>query len=265
MPESMKWRLFEFEDLEGFPSVIREGMTDYLRFLFNSTNLYKPIIPLLAEAYRKNGSQKIIDLCSGSGGSVERIQKGLSLYLEKQVPFVLTDKFPNIPSYKYLEEKTGGTFSYVNQSVDAINVSSNLNGFRTIFSGFHHFDKTVAKAVLKDAVDKKQGIAVFDGGDKNVLMILVILILHPLIFFFCTPFFKPFRVSRFVFTYLIPVIPFCTIWDGIVSVTRLYSPKELLSIAPDQTDAGYEWRSGKIKNQLGFNIAYLIGTPKNQN
>ena len=45
--------LFEFEDLSWFPDVIREGMTDYLRFIFTIGNLYKPIMPVLEDAYNK--------------------------------------------------------------------------------------------------------------------------------------------------------------------------------------------------------------------
>lgn len=260
-PPYMKPSLFEFEDLPGFPAVIRQGMTDYLRFIFNTANLYKPITPILAQGLEKTNSRTVIDLCSGSGGPVEQIQKNLSENLKKDVWFVLTDKFPNLPAYKFFKKKTHGKISCSETGVDAMQVPANLNGFRTMFSGFHHFNTQQGQRVLKNAVEARQGLAIFDGGDKNIFIILAMLILHPLIFLFCTPFFRPFRLSNIIFTYLIPIIPFCTLWDGIVSITKLYSPKELLqmgkSAGPD-----YHWRAGKTKNRFGMSIAYLIGYPK---
>lgn len=257
----MKIRLFEFEDLPRFPNVIREGMTDYLRFLFNIANLYKPATSILANSFSQSKATHIIDLCSGSGGSVEKMQSALSAHLNVPVKFILTDKFPNITSYKFLEEKSGGHISFIDSPVNAANVPEDLKGFRTIFSGFHHFNETTAKAVITDAVDKREGIAIFDGGDKNIFMIMAIIIAHPIVFFFCTPFFRPFRLSRFFFTYLIPVIPLCTIWDGIVSVLRLYSPGQLLKMAEKSSGNNYKWQSGKIRNRFGLSITYLTGVP----
>ncbi|MGZ3921255.1 MAG: class I SAM-dependent methyltransferase [Bacteroidia bacterium] len=256
----MKLRLFEFEDLPWFPTTIRQGMTDYLRFVFNTANLYEPVTGILVDSLEKSSSAAVIDLCSGGGGTIEKIQQNIKQYYKKDIHFVLTDKFPNKPAFKLLHEKTNGRIFYSDQSIDATAVPGHIKGFRTIFSGFHHFDKQTALLVIKDAVNSNEGIAVFDGGDKNLKIILAIVLGHPLIFFFCTPFFKPFRLSRFLFTYLLPVIPLCTIWDGIVSITRLYKPSELTQLAKEAGPC-YHWNSGKVKNRFGMNITYLIGYP----
>ncbi|MBK8749040.1 MAG: hypothetical protein IPM04_14825 [Saprospiraceae bacterium] len=81
-------------------------------------------------------------------------------------------------------------------------------------------------------------------------MILGIILFHPLLFFLFTPFFRPFRISRLIFTYLIPIIPFCTVCDGIVSITRLYAPEHLERIARVHDEARYTWTSGQVKNSL---------------
>jgi hypothetical protein len=85
---------------------------------------------------------------------------------------------------------------------------------------------------------------------------------HIIFFFFFTPFFRPFRFSRLLFTYIIPVIPFCQIWDGIVSIIRLYKPEELLGIAKEVDSENYFWKAGKVKNKFGIRVTYLIGYPK---
>jgi len=253
--------LFEFEDLAWFPNTIRESMTDYLRYLITKVDFYRPIVPLIIEGMNNSGANQIIDLCSGGGGAIEQIQNELSAQSGMEIKIILTDKFPNTSAYQYLSAKTKGGISFHDTSVDAADVPATLKGFRTIFSGFHHFDKLTAKSVLKNAVEANSGIGVFDGGDKNILAVLAILVVHPLAFFFFTPFFRPFRFSRIFFTYIIPVIPFCTVWDGIVSIIRLYRPNELLQIASEITSENYFWKAGKMKCRYGLNMSYLIGYP----
>jgi hypothetical protein len=253
--------LFEFEDLGWFPNAIRESMTDYLRYLITTVDFYKPIVPLIIEGMNKSNSIQIIDLCSGGGGAIEQIQHELKRLNNSDIEIILTDKYPNTSAYEFLSAKSNGAISFNVTSVDATNVPVTLKGFRTIFSGFHHFDKVTAKSVLKNAVAAHSGIGVFDGGNKNFLAILFILLVHPLAFFFFTPFFNPFRFSRLVFTYIIPVIPFCTVWDGIVSIIRLYKPTELLQMARDVEPDTYLWSSGKMKSKFGLNVTFLIGYP----
>ena len=222
--------LFEFEDQSWFPELIREGMTDFLRFIFTHGNLYQPIVPLLADALQKANANSLVDLCSGSGGPIEQVAKLLTGQ-GTTIPITITDKFPNIPAYKLLHQKSGGRIRYIAYPVNAMQVPPAIKGFRTIFSGFHHFSKPAAKAILNDAIKAKEGIAIFDGGDKKLLFILSILLLQPIGFVLLTPFIKPFSWLRIFFTYVLPVIPACTIWDGIVSAIRLHSVKELSDIA----------------------------------
>jgi len=253
--------LFEFEDLAWFPNTIRESMTDYLRFLITKVDFYRPIAPLLIEGMNNSRTNQIVDLCSGGGGAIEQIRNELNEQSGMEIKIILTDKYPNTSAYQYLSAKTKGGISFIDNSVDAAYVPANLKGFRTIFSGFHHFNKLTAKSVLKNAVDANSGIGIFDGGDKNILAIIAIILVHPVAFFLFTPFFRPFRFSRLLFTYIIPVIPVCTVWDGIVSIIRLYRPNELLQIASEITSENYYWKAGKMKSGYGLNVTFLIGYP----
>lgn len=253
--------LFEFEDLAWFPNTIRESMTDYLRYLITKVDFYRPIVPLIIEGMTSTQANRVVDLCSGGGGAMEQIHDDLKQLSNAEVNIILTDKYPNISAYEFLSAKTNGAISFHDTAVDAADVPLTLQGFRTIFSGFHHFDESSAKAILKNAVDAKAGIGIFDGGNKNILAILAILIVHPIVFFFFTPFFKPFRFSRLLFTYILPIIPFCTVWDGIVSIIRLYKPNELLQIAKEVEPDTYQWSSGKMKSKYGLNVTFLLGYP----
>ncbi len=257
----MSIHLFEFEDFKWFPNAIRAGGTDYLRHFFKATNLYKPVIPLILNALEKSNETTIIDLCSGGGGPIEEVYKNLKKSAGQNFSIILTDKFPNINAYNYLKSKTKGQISFKNFSVDAEKVPMELKGFRTIFSAIHHFRPQAIKHILKNAVDSNTGIGIFDGGDKNILLLPGIIILHPIALFICTPFFKPFKFSRIFFTYIIPLIPLLTVWDGCVSILRLYKPKQLLKLAMEVENKNYVWKAGKVKNRFGLNVAYLIGYP----
>lgn len=262
----MKLRGFEFEDQSWFPATIRDGMTDYLRFLFNVFHLYKPVWPLVKEVLIKTDNTIILDLCSGSGGAMEGIYENLKHTYRKDIKIILTDLFPSLMIYQHLHDKTGGGISYVPVPVDACAVPLEMEGFRTLFSGFHHFHSSQARQIFSNAIACQKEIGIFDGGNKSLWMILTILIVHPLMLFFCTPFIKPFRISRLLFTYLLPVIPLCTVWDGIVSIARLYQPEEMEQIARGADfNNNYNWVSGKLKNKYGMSIAYLIGTPSIKN
>ena len=255
--------LFEFEDLKWFPDVIRSGMTDYLRYLLTALNFYKPVVPLVLDVLTKTNSKTVIDLCSGGGGAIQQVYDGLKMHSDN-IKVVVTDKFPNLEAYRFLEEHTKGGISFSEKSVDASDVPPELKGERTIFSGFHHFDPDFAKTILKNAVESNSGICIFDGGNKSIWMILGAIFIHPILFFIFTPFFRPFRFSRIVFTYLIPLIPLCTMWDGVVSILRLYQPEELYTIAKSLSD-NYEWRSGKVKSGFGLSVTFLTGYPKTKN
>jgi hypothetical protein len=258
----MKKPLFEFEDMPRFPDTIRRSMVDYLSFILLKADVYKPIVPLIAECLEHAGEKRVLDMCSGGGGPMLQVQANLEAVMQKPVPFTLTDKFPNISAFAHIEKISGGKISYIKEPVDATNVPAGIKGVRTCFSALHHFEPGQVKQILQNAIASKQPVAIFDGADKNLLIILAMILGHPVVFFFCTPFFRPFRFSRIFFTYIIPIIPVCTVWDGVVSILRLYRPKELEAIIAEVDDGSYTWQTGTKRHPLGFSVAYLTGYPK---
>jgi hypothetical protein len=257
----MKRCLFEFEDLSWFPSIIRESMTDFLRFFLKFTNFYDPITSVLAEGLSNTQETTILDLCSGGGGGIIKVYENLRLSGTQVDKIILSDKFPNLKAYQYLKENHQDFIDFIPQAIDAAEVPPYTKGFRVIFSAFHHFNPNYGKRVLKNAVSTGRGIAIFDGGDKNLLTMLSIIILVPVAFLLLTPFFRPFKFSRLIFTYLVPIIPLCTIWDGIVSITRFYTPDQLLQMSAEINAKNYRWKAGKLKNKFGMRVSFLLGYP----
>ncbi len=257
----MRLHLFEFEDQPWFPEVIRSGGTDYLRFLFMKTKMYQPVVPLIKASLKSSGESSIVDLCSGGGGYIAQIARDINQDENNKYRVLLTDKFPNIPAYEFIKKNNTAIINYSQQPVDVLNVPSQLEGMRVLFSAVHHFRPPQVQQILQQAVSAQKPIGIFDGGEKNILMLLGILLLHPVGMLLATPFLKPFKFSRLFFTYLLPLIPLYTIWDGLVSVLRLYTPRHLYSIAQKIPNSNYRWEYGKVKNSLGIRVTYLIGIP----
>lgn len=255
----MHLHLFEFEDFEWFPDVIRKGQTDYLHFMINKFNIYKPAAVIVKELIENSGKSDILDLCSGGGGGMNLFQGELEKITGKDITVTLSDKYPNTDAFEKIKSETGGKVNYLSKPVDALNVPDDKKYIRTIFSAFHHFKPVDAKKIIEQAVNCNAPIAIFEGAAKEVKNFLGILLFTPIIFLLITPFMKPFRWSRLFFTYIIPLIPVTTTWDGLVSILRMYTPEEMLEMANSVNKNSYIWRSGIIKNKIGTSIMYLTG------
>jgi hypothetical protein len=254
-----RYHLLEFEDLEKFPVKVRNGITDYLRFFISLLRLYSPVAGLLKDYMEKSGKTEILDLCSGGGGATMQIIDELDRITGKKHKVIQSDKFPNLESLKYVKNKTAGRIDFCETPVDAMSVPKELTGFRTIFSSFHHFEKSAAIKVLQNAADSNAPIGIFDAAERKWFYIFGVLLSTPLFTFTCSLFFKPFKWSRVFYTYIIPLIPLFALSDGIVSMLRIYNPKELIELTKNVKSNNYIWKSGTLKNKLGTRVTYLIG------
>lgn len=255
--------LFEFEDQPWFPQIIREGMMDFLRHGISWTNFYEPAAPLIKSTIESAGAgeARLIELCAGGGGGVLKMVSYLDS-INCHPKFMLTDLYPNISVYESLKLQSNGKIDFITYPVDALNVPEEIKGMRLLFSSFHHFRPEAAKAILADASTKKESIGIFDAGNKSIFTLLFgVLLLQPFAFLLLTPFFKPFRWSRLFFTYVIPLIPLCTLWDGSVSVLRFYSVNELNQLTREVSLDHYLWKTGQVKNRWGLKVNYVIGHP----
>jgi hypothetical protein len=225
----------EIEDESWCPAAIRDGATDYLQFA------------------------QIVDLCSGGGGAWRRLLPELAA-ANQDLRLCLTDKYPNLTAFAAINTEFPRNSTYSGEEIDATQVPENLNGFRTLFTSFHHFRPNDARQILADAVRNKQGIAIFEFTQRRALPILTML-LTPLAVLLVTPFVRPFKLSRLFWTYLIPAIPFAVGFDGVVSCLRTYTTDELKNLSKDLS-SDYNWDIGEIPVKGSIDpVTYLIGVP----
>ncbi len=159
------------------------------------------------------------------------------------------------------EALSGGSIGFLAESVDARDVPPDLPGIRTLFNSFHHFTPDDARAILRGAVGASQPIAVFEIPERKLSVVLSTL-LAPFMVLLATPFIRPFRGGRLVYTYLLPLVPLTCLWDGVVSQLRAYTPDELDRLAAD-VSTEYAWACGKVAvGGLPARLTYLIGRPQ---
>jgi len=247
----------ELEDFPWFPSVLRSAQTDYLRWLMEAFDVFRAVAPLLQAAMERTGQTHLTDLCSGGGGSILLIKKHLRI---PNFSATLSDLYPNLEAFADIQRLSGGVVDFRAAPLDATQLPPDLTGFITIFNGFHHLQPADAQAVLQYAADKRLPIGIFEPIEKSVMQLVVNLFALTVLMWLVMPFVRPFRWSKLFFTYLIPLVPLCTLWDGIASVARLYSQQEIAAMTSAVRTEGYEWQFGQAKHTFG-KVGFLIGIP----
>ena len=247
--------LFEFSDQWWFPRVLRDAETAYLAMAYRiSPKLPQCWAEKISTAFQAGEPEEILDLCSGAGGPLPLIINEL----EKRgynARARLTELHPHLrpPSHPRIE--------WVTQPVDATRVSRELAGVRTIFSAFHHFRPDAAKAILKDALEQRRAICIFESGSGTLLGLLSMIVI-PIFVLALMPFARPFRWAYVLFTYLIPLMPLIILWDGSVSMLRVYSPEQMKTMTADLEAPDYSWEIGRIPvRRVPDGLPYLIGRP----
>ena len=267
----MRLHLFEFEDLDWFPQTLRDQITELPQHQLDSRGVYLCIVPVIAELMEHTGANCIIDLGSGSGGDVIRLQKEIDAALRRPVEFRLTDKFPNLEAFRRIEEETGGRVGHIAESVDATNVPDELKGVRTLFTAFHHFRPDFARQILDDAIQARSPILIAEFTERHLPTIVRSILLGPFVALVDSAGIRPFGWKRLLWTYLIPLTPLLYTWDAAVSHLRSYSRTELKGLVSGLSASDYAWQIGQMPVQEVGNprirasryITYLIGRPSN--
>jgi hypothetical protein len=250
----------ELHEQPWFPKTLRNGVTDALQCVFKFGKVYEPIVPELAKAIQAAGARGVVDLCSGAGGPWTWLRSSLARQMNSErIEICLTDKFPNIAAFEREKEISDGAITYCRESIDASKIPPSLDGFRVLFTSFHHFSPEEAAAILQDAVDNRRGIAVFEAARRSPLTILLTSIMF-FAGFLAVPLIRPFRASLLFWTYLIPVVPFVLWFDGVLSCLRSYPPAELTELVSRVTPQDYVWDIGEVMG-LFTPITYLLGYP----
>jgi len=251
-------QLFEFCDLPWLPSGLRSLTPTFLEAAFRLLGSYQVAVRPLGEALRATGSSHILDLGSGGAGPLPLLLDALAAQ-GLPVRATMTDKFPNVVALAAAAQSDPQRLSFLPDSVDATAVPKDLVGLRTMFQLLHHFPPQTAQAILQDAVDNEQGIALFEVTQRRIVGVLLALLI-PFLVLLVTPLIRPLRIGRLVLTYVLPLAPLIIAWDAVVSTLRSYTEPELWQMTRSLHGVPYIWKQGSGRHGL-TEVNWLIGYP----
>lgn len=256
--------LFEFEDFNWFPNWIRICLTRLMVVMHKVLGTNRELAALVNRALAFSPEPAIVDLCSGSGGTMMEVAKTLKEDVKiNNLKLTLTDLYPNRELALQVNRDPSGHISYLSSPIDASDVPAHMTGVRTMVCSFHHMDPVTARAILADVKESRQPICIFEISDNSfpILLWWIAIPLNFLMTFFLTPFVRPFTWTQLFFTYVIPVIPIFFAWDGAVSNARTYTLEDLDILLNGLETDDYKWEKGIIKGR--GKMIYLLGMPVN--
>jgi len=295
-------QFFEVNDQAWFPQYLREkiqsGLT--LAWTFRVPVIQKTSpAQLVANTLNRILSTNVtdytyVDFCAGAGGPTPFIEQNLNAQLTSREPFspidatgrlpksprvttseggagavkfVLTDLHPHIPDWIKLAKKSKN-LTYVSEPVDAANAPADLlpddgkKTFRLFNLAFHHFDDNLAKDILRNTIETADGFGIFELQERTIPA-LITMIAMGFLFLAITPFYFWRSPGHLFFTYIIPIVPFILVSDGIVSALRTRTAEEVQALMKDcgaSTDGWtvkcgseiHTWPTGRMNYVIGI-------------
>ncbi|KAI0539061.1 hypothetical protein GGR58DRAFT_263505 [Xylaria digitata] len=256
--------LFEIADQSWFPAFLRAYVQTGLTHTWTThLPLLQSCSPatLVANILRRElgasvSSYTYIDFCAGAGGPTPYIEQALNRQLgstrsssssspsyaavasnghrDEGVKFVLTDLHPHVESWEKAA-RASPCLTYVSSPVDAAAAPSSLilqnkaegkGTFRLFNLAFHHFDDELARAILKNTVETSDGFAIFELQSRTfssfvscMLFGFFILLIAPLLYWWSP--------QILFFVYVLPIVPFVLVFDGVISSLRTRTADEV--------------------------------------
>ncbi len=262
--------LVEIHEQPWCPPAVRDAATGVLAVIASVGRQYDGVLPLLGEALRATGTTQIVDLGSGGGGPWLRLTGKLNTRRQASgappIDVLLTDLFPSkAVARRQTTRSLPANLALEPTPVKATDVPAHVTGFRTLFTAFHHFRPATARAILQDAVNRSEGIAIIEQTERSLRGVLTMLLL-PLVALVAVPLVRPLRPAYLFWTYLLPLVPLMLAFDGVVSCLRTYDEDELRALlgglVDEETGSKYTWSMGEASSPLSpIGVKYLIGVP----
>lgn len=260
----------EIEDASWFPSGLRACMTNLIVVFTRKIGVLPVLASLVSRALKAGKLGRIVDLGSGSGGSMPDLIEQVRANPETaNVELVMTDKFPNPDAIARFNDPARPYLSYARESVDATNLASAPSGLKTMVNCFHHMRPPQARAILESAQRERQPLLIYELQDNEVPFAvwllflplgLAILFVMALLLTFGV---RPLTGRQLAFTFLIPLVPMFYAWDGQASLPRIYTLKDMDELLAGLESADYVWEKGYATTEQGKKKGiYVLGMPR---
>ncbi|MBK7807157.1 MAG: hypothetical protein IPJ51_12750 [Saprospiraceae bacterium] len=225
-------QVFQFSNQKWYPSFLKRDMYEFMSWFVGKVNAAKPFLPVLEEVIGNTQTKTIINIDSKIGAGIETL-------------------LPLLPEGSEII------------NIELEKFSTHNKGMYTFINSFHQLDEKKAAYYLTQIANSGNSVAVLEGNNDSLWQVVGMTIFVPLTVILSAPFVQPFRITRLIFTYLIPILPVVTMLDGFLALFKLYNPNDLNELVSTIPVKNYVWKSGKADNGRGGKIIYLMGYPGN--
>lgn len=221
----------QFLNQQWVPEFYRNRMTEFLTWFVGLVGAARPFVPVIMEGLALSREKQIFPIAQNVGAGFESVAP----YLDFEIQ---TEEI----SWEHPDFSKPGLYLSVN--------------------GFHQLPAPRAKAFLERIAESGNPVVIVEGNNDSLRQIIGMTIIVPLTVLLTAPFVKPFRISRLIFTYLVPLLPITILIDGCMALFKLYNPSDLKELTDGISVNSYHWEAGKRDNGRGGKIIYLIGGPR---
>jgi len=257
----MRRQAFEFMDLPQTPRCLRDSIVESLGNAIRWSGVYKNATTVFSEFCANLQSDKLLELCSGSGEPAAILLDTLNKQGKKLPCFFISDLFPVNSKMEKVVEQFPDNIKAIKTPIDALSVPDSIpHSARVIISSLHHFTPDQARSILRDSAEKGKPIFILEPMRRRLMSVLKLGFFFFLSIMLNPIFSKRKRLLKVMLTYPIPLIPLMGMWDGGISVMRVYSEKELMALT-SIIDANFQWKFHNIPVAWGGSISVFVGKP----
>ncbi|MEL6257157.1 MAG: hypothetical protein AAFR87_34500 [Bacteroidota bacterium] len=219
----------QISDQSWFPFFLRRNIHEFMTWFVGKIGGAAPFLPVIEEGLTYADRIISIDQLQGAGFET------LAPLLDSDIPI-------SHQTYPQIDTQEAGLYVSVNS--------------------FHKLKEKEARDLLDQFASAGHPLAIVEGNNDSLWQVFGMTVIVPLTVLLTAVFVKPFRMSRVIFTYLIPILPIVTLVDGAMALLKLYAPKDLDELTSSLEHKDYSWKSGKLDNGRGGKIIYLLGYPE---
>jgi hypothetical protein len=230
----------------------------------------------LSTSQTSTSKLSLVDFCSGGGGPTPTIETLVNSQRtakgEDPIPFVLTDIHPHLDSWIRACSQSDN-LSFIPQPVDATDppvavisqsspAASSAEGgsafhsdtrvFRLYCLAFHHFSDALARNVLRSTMESSDGFAIVELQDRYLFSLILMLLDFWLVFVVSVLWFW-WDPVMLLCTYVVPVMPFIMVFDGLVSCLRTRTFEEVLELMDNDEEARKTKKGSDVRVEIDSN------------
>lgn len=245
----------QFTAARGLPPALRRLVTEFLDSIVQMVNANRPFLPLVREFAPAPGDE--IVLADGDAGGPAAL---LTAELRREFPGTRV---------RWLAEDLHGTRRadlerLLGADADPVSLAElrappAAAGRRLLLSinALHTWPAPEARRRLAERAPLADVAIWGEGNNKSLRQVIGMTIIVPLVVLLRTPFIRPVRAERLLFTYLLPVLPLIIVWDGCAALFRIRGPDAARDLARAALPGTFAADAGKLPNNRGGFIIYL--------